>query len=355
VTTSAATWARPDSERLQVILRWLSAVIAGRPASLAPVDDEMVRLLGASRLAPLAAAQGVSDPAITRMAARGFRRGAITERASSRVVQILAAAGVPCVTLKGPALASAYWGDIALRPSVDVDVLVAPADVERADAALVGAGLTRSRMFPDWFQREWQYHLTYRLTDPAVTIELHWSVTSRELGALPVAEMLATAVDVACDATVLPALDPGWQFVVAAVHAFGHDCSLREILDVGFIAAHLDAAGWTETCARVRKTSLGGVVYHAAAASSERLEWSLPACVAALRPRHTRIVRRYLDSLPMIGPITWRQLQIGRVVKPLASGSLLAWALALPRSLSRRPFLARRLDRLVPGRHAPGR
>ena len=58
-----------------------------------------------------------------------------------RVLAALAGAGVPVIVLKGMALADLVFPDPALRPMVDIDLLVPAPDWERARAVLLGIGL----------------------------------------------------------------------------------------------------------------------------------------------------------------------------------------------------------------------
>jgi hypothetical protein len=59
-----------------------------------------------------------------------------------RVVEALSAQGVDCLCLKGPTLAVQLYGDIALRQSIDLDILVRKVDLPHAYPALMSAGYT---------------------------------------------------------------------------------------------------------------------------------------------------------------------------------------------------------------------
>lgn len=76
---------------------------------------------------------------------RGARRAAavgalVHAAAARRAAEALAAAGVEHVFFKGLQLGEELYGDAALRPSADVDLLVAPAAWAPARAALESAG-----------------------------------------------------------------------------------------------------------------------------------------------------------------------------------------------------------------------
>lgn len=73
--------------------------------------------------------------------ARSARGAAQRQLAEMRARALLDRAGVGVVGIKGPALAAALYGDAALRPSRDIDLLIAPRDARTALAALQAGGL----------------------------------------------------------------------------------------------------------------------------------------------------------------------------------------------------------------------
>lgn len=107
----------------------------------APVPPGIERLLpllfGAIR------AEGGDYPGLLSLAEpaylRAWQRSESMARHSARALGVLSAAGIPTLVLKGATLAEA-WGDSALRPSSDLDVLVPVKDLAAAFEALRGAG-----------------------------------------------------------------------------------------------------------------------------------------------------------------------------------------------------------------------
>ncbi|CAM3554506.1 nucleotidyltransferase family protein [Marinicrinis lubricantis] len=83
---------------------------------------------------------------------------------------------IPSLMLKGPVLAHLLYGDVSLRTSKDMDILVPIEDVEKAEKVLVELGyiLTEDvkRILKDWKWRS--HHLLYVHPQTKVQIELHW-------------------------------------------------------------------------------------------------------------------------------------------------------------------------------------
>lgn len=66
--------------------------------------------------------------------------GALGLLQRDEVVQVLESAGVCHIVLKGAALARPWYGDLSLRPFLDIDIWMKSTDIDRATAALMEAG-----------------------------------------------------------------------------------------------------------------------------------------------------------------------------------------------------------------------
>ncbi|WP_042315982.1 nucleotidyltransferase domain-containing protein [Desulfofarcimen acetoxidans] len=98
-----------------------------------------------------------------------------------RIVKCLENHGIPCLVLKGVPLALRLYGDIYLRPSKDIDILVHPDLLEKAQAILENEGYYRidtknlttrqleiySKASPNSF------HFSYWHSSKEINLELH--------------------------------------------------------------------------------------------------------------------------------------------------------------------------------------
>jgi hypothetical protein len=95
-----------------------------------------------------------------------------------RLLGLLARHDIPALPYKGPVLAMAAYGNLALRQFGDLDILVRQQDVERAKDLLLAQG------YRWWEQRPItllpRQRKVYELisTDGQVLVELHWAITS---------------------------------------------------------------------------------------------------------------------------------------------------------------------------------
>src|SRR6266850_3662410 len=92
------------------------------------------------------------------------------------VLRILDAARVQAVCLKGPVLGERLYPDSRTRPSADLDVLVARADLNRATNALAAIGYRPANDSQERFLRRYHYHTILSRSCPPV-VELHFSLS----------------------------------------------------------------------------------------------------------------------------------------------------------------------------------
>ena len=99
-----------------------------------------------------------------------------------RLLAALDEHGVEAMPFKGPALAHALYGHLALRQFCDLDILVREADVWRASAVLEAQGFVADVAVPDArrtaFLRQ-DYVRLFRRDGGRTIVELHWAIAPR--------------------------------------------------------------------------------------------------------------------------------------------------------------------------------
>ncbi|PHD75779.1 Renal dipeptidase [Bacillus sp. AFS043905] len=77
--------------------------------------------------------------------------------------------------LKGPVIAADIYGDISLRTSKDLDILISINDLKKAEELLLNNGYEReddSATFVEWKWRK--HHITFFHPQKGIQIEIHW-------------------------------------------------------------------------------------------------------------------------------------------------------------------------------------
>ena len=95
----------------------------------------------------------------------------------TRVLSALRRDGIPVIVLKGAYLGAVVYGDIALRPMSDIDLMVRRGDLPKAQALLCDMGYSK-RDQPHVDVDYEAHHHVHPLTRPdGVPVELHWTIT----------------------------------------------------------------------------------------------------------------------------------------------------------------------------------
>ena len=160
-------------------------------------DIDWERLLAAAErhaVAPLLARHLASSPCgapshvLAALRARydvNALRNITLARHLAELLRGLAAHGVKAMPVKGPALAIAAYGDLALREFGDLDVVVHPGDFDRARALLGEWGYVPVAALSGVGERTLRatdHHLPLVGPDDGVKVELHWTLGRGRLG-----------------------------------------------------------------------------------------------------------------------------------------------------------------------------
>lgn len=155
--------------------------------------------------------------------------GLLNARLLGSLAELLAAlerAAIPTLVLKGAALGPAVYGNIAVRPMRDLDVLVPWEDVPPACALLARLGYhpLEERPFADPSGLVWHSSTWRRPGEPPVTVELHWAMLDIPLYTRywPVAPLWARAWPLEIEGAPTRMLAPPDQLLHLCGHSLYH-------------------------------------------------------------------------------------------------------------------------------------
>ena len=95
----------------------------------------------------------------------------------SKALPRLKQQGITCIVLKGALLADVVYGDVALRPMQDIDLLFNKQDLPTAISIFSGLGYLHEGHKSAQSYLDDHYHITYTHTDTDIPVELHWHIT----------------------------------------------------------------------------------------------------------------------------------------------------------------------------------
>jgi hypothetical protein len=230
---ACAVW-EPSARQLEIVRtradarvnwkEWFELVHAHR---LVPHSQ---RALGAVRaLSPPDVAEALMKETVT-IAARSLAR----TRQLAELLSVLAADGVRALPFKGPALSLAAYGDLGVRDSIDLDVVVRPDDIDAARAAMIRAGYApRTEMSPAQertLQRSFG-HFVYAAPHGGAAVELHWRFAApRYPWSIPAEEVFSRAVTIDLAGSPIASPDATDQLLLQLMHGARHQWERLEWL-----------------------------------------------------------------------------------------------------------------------------
>ncbi|WP_068498678.1 nucleotidyltransferase domain-containing protein [Paenibacillus kribbensis] len=107
---------------------------------------------------------------------RNTLRMLLLQAEAARLTRLLMDHGIRVFILKGPALAQQLYGDVSLRTSKDIDLLIAPDDMDEAEHWIREAGYEsksgETRVLGSWKWKD--HHTSFLHPQKRVEVELHW-------------------------------------------------------------------------------------------------------------------------------------------------------------------------------------
>lgn len=183
-----------------------------------------------------------------------------------KIVTALSAAGISSLPLKGVALAALQYGDIAGRFVGDIDLLVSPEHLARANAIMGELGYARisndtRAIIRQPFQESTDFRLhSMHLSVDGAIIELHFQLHfNPAILSVDVAEIVASGPRTTFGKASLPSMPADLQFVFLATHGARHEWErLQWIYDIALMvdrASDAEVRSWLATAERHRLTN----------------------------------------------------------------------------------------------------
>ena len=166
-----------------------------------------------------------------------------------KILDILDVHGVPVISYKGPSLAAAIYGNLALRQFDDLDLLVHKVDVPRAKELLISLGyqpyLRLTHAQEAVLLRAYCERLFIRHGD-RVFIDLHWATTPTYLSFSRDAERLWKRLQrISLGDVTIPTLSPEDLLLILCEHGAKHSWErLCWIRDIAGLISHEKPLDW---------------------------------------------------------------------------------------------------------------
>ena len=245
------------------------------------------------------------------------------------VLDVLNGHGIPAIPFKGPILAVAAYGDVALRQFEDLDILIHREDAVRAKEALAARGyVSPYGLSPGLETTVMRYQKHFLLVSPVTktTVELHWTVE-------PVTNCRRFCDEhiwehpgsVTVEGTSVPNLAPEDALVLLCLHGSSHCWDrLGWICDVAEHVAQTPIMHWELAVEQARDLGCRRMLYLGLAVAGRLVGLPLPEEIAAAALRYSGVealTERIVDRL-LFGPY-----------EPTGTGAALSFRLATRESM----------------------
>ena len=218
------------------------------------------------------------------------------------IARAFAEAGIPVIPHKGPLLAQAAYGDLAMRQFADLDLLVHPADLSRSITVLAGLGY-----FPPsdlaWLSPgtllKWTGEMPY--TSPEGTgVDLHWRLTPSHYTVQLDPEILwQNRISVRLAGSEVSSVGPEALLLLLAVHGAKH-CweSIGWLADVAWLLSASPNFDWRLTMGLADESNCQRPLLLAASLLENVFQVALPDLPAdpAVTGLQKRVISRWYES-----------------------------------------------------------
>jgi Uncharacterised nucleotidyltransferase len=157
---------------------------------------------------------------------RNLHKALFLSRELIRILQHLAVLGIEVLPYKGLALAETMYGDIALRHSGDIDLLIHPQDLARVAAAVRDLGYSPHASLSPPEQRAYLrsgYELSFDGEAGPNLLEVQWALQPRFYAVdYDMTGIFERAVSVSVTGFATKTLSPEDSFLVLSLHAAKH-------------------------------------------------------------------------------------------------------------------------------------
>lgn len=182
-----ALYAAPPEARLLLASIRGERILASSAAALnAAQGAQMLEFAERHGITPLLCralpAEAASLPALAPLYeryGRGVHEALLLAGTMVQLGKLLEAAGIPTIPFKGPALAAYAYGDLALRPAGDLDLLIRQCDFARARELMLAQGFEPAlQLSAQEEQRYLDEHNDFAFVHPGnkLVVELQWRV-----------------------------------------------------------------------------------------------------------------------------------------------------------------------------------
>jgi len=196
------------------------------------------------------------------------------------LLRLAEAEGIPALSFKGPVLTRTLYGDVALRPSSDLDILFGDNELEAFSELLLGRGYREmDEIVPI---AELERHLCFFRDRDGIAVEPHWAVVGQGLAInIDHAGLWQRSRVIDADGNKVRVFSAEDELIVLCTHGTSHKwATLKWICDIAELIGGDAPLAWDIALARARDQGCERIVLLGVLLAERLLDARLPAIVA---------------------------------------------------------------------------
>ena len=260
-----------DDLESELLIRCCAASATGSAAigelAARPVDwDRFLALANRNSVTPLVAARLRTEtaanlpPRLARALELSYQINALRSNhlagCAAEIAGSFAASGVPAIAIKGPTLAIAAYGDVALRVFGDLDFMVRLADLPRAAEALARIGYSSATYLAEAVESGFFADVSLDFSREDSVIDLHWQLSPSYFPFAPESERVwSRTFELDLLGRRVRVLGPADSILFQACHGSKHGWrTLAQICDFARLLATARPVDWMSLLDDARRT-----------------------------------------------------------------------------------------------------
>ena len=196
------------------------------------------------------------------------------------VLKALRKEGIQVIVLKGAHLAELAYGNVALRPMDDVDILVKKHDLSRAEKKFFEMGYFHLEGDSERMKSASPHHLTPFRKQGCTPIEVHWTLPSMDTPGTDANNVWERAQDAEIAGSKALVLSPEDLLLHISIHASLHHrfgVGLRPLCDISAILTrYRDVLDWNKVLSSAQQWGLCNGVYLTLHVAKELIDADVP-------------------------------------------------------------------------------
>jgi hypothetical protein len=255
----------------ELLIRCCAASTTGSAAigelAAGPVDwDRFLALANRNSVTPLVGVRLRTEtaanlpPRLARALELSYQANALRSNhlagCAAEIADAFASSEVPAIAIKGPALAVAAYGDVALRVFGDLDFMVRLAELPRAHAVLARIGYSSATYLAEAVESGFFADASLDFSRQDSVVDLHWQLSPSYFPFAPESEQVwSRTSEVALLGRRVRVLGPADSILFQACHGTKHGWrTLAQICDFARLLATARPVDWTSLLDDARRT-----------------------------------------------------------------------------------------------------